>query len=79
MILYKVVAEASFGIKVDKLSYYYLEDGNKLSFTAQEKDIEKMEKWLIDSVAEIRKQFLPNPGDYSCGFCDFNTICEFRQ
>ena len=80
LILYKVVAEASFGIKVDKLSYYYLEDGNKLSFTAQEKDIEKMEKWLIDSVAEIRKkQFLPNPGDYSCGFCDFNTICEFRQ
>jgi len=32
LILYKVVAEASFGIKVDKLSYYYLEDGNTIKF-----------------------------------------------
>ena len=80
LVLYKMVAEASFGIKVDKLSYYYLEDGQKLSFEAKDKDIEKMEKWLIDSVEEIRKkQFLPKPSSFTCGFCDFKGICEFKQ
>ncbi|MDD3711097.1 MAG: UvrD-helicase domain-containing protein [Patescibacteria group bacterium] len=80
LVLYKMVAEASFGIKVDKLSYYYLENGQKLSFEAKDKDIEKMEEWLLDSVAEIRKkQFLPKPSSFTCDFCDFKGICEFRQ
>lgn len=80
LVLYKMVAEASFGIKVDKLSYYYLENSQKLSFEAKDKDIEKMEKWLVDSVAEIRKkQFLPKPSSFTCDFCDFKGICEFGQ
>jgi CRISPR/Cas system-associated exonuclease Cas4 (RecB family) len=75
-----MVAEASFGIKIDKLSYYYLEDGQKLSFEAKDKDIEKMEEWLINSVEEIRKkQFLPKPSPNTCKYCDFKGICEFKQ
>jgi DNA helicase II / ATP-dependent DNA helicase PcrA len=79
LVLYKMVVEASFGIKADKLSYYYLEDGSKLSFSAKDKDIEKMEEWLVESVKEIRKkQFLPKPSSFTCPFCDFKGICEFR-
>ena len=80
LILYKMVAEASFGIKVDKLSYYYLEDGQKMSFVAKDKDIEGMEEWLLQSITEIqKKQFLPKPSPYTCPFCDFKGICEYRQ
>lgn len=80
LVLYKMVAEASFGIKVDKLSYYYLEDGKKISFEAKEKDIQKMGEWLVDSVNEIRKkQFLPKPSPFTCDFCDFKGICEYKQ
>jgi DNA helicase-2/ATP-dependent DNA helicase PcrA len=80
LILYKMVAEASFGIKVDKLSYYYLEDGQKMSFAAKDKDIEGMEEWLLQSITEIqKKQFLPKPSPYTCPFCDFKGICEYRQ
>lgn len=79
LVLYKMVAEASFGVKVDKLSYYYLEDGTKMSFEAKDKDIEKMEEWLVESVEEIRKkQFIPKPSSFTCDFCDFRGICEFR-
>lgn len=80
LILYKMVAEASFGIKVDKLSYYYLEDGKKVSFIAKDKDMEGMEKWLIDNVTEIKKkQFIPKPSPYTCPYCDFKGICEYRM
>lgn len=80
LILYKMVAEASFGIKVDKLSYYYLEDGQKMSFVAKDKDLEGMEEWLLQSITKIqKKQFLPKPSPYTCPFCDFKGICEYRQ
>ncbi len=80
LVLYKIVAESAFAIKVDKLSYYYLESGEKLSFEANNKDIDKTEEWLINSVSEIqKKQFLPKPSPHTCPFCDFKSICEFRQ
>ncbi|MFA5644298.1 MAG: ATP-dependent DNA helicase [Patescibacteria group bacterium] len=80
LVLYKIVAEASFGIKIDKLTYYYLEDGSKLSFSAKDKDIEKMEEWLLNSILEIEKrEFIPKPSSFNCGYCDFKGICEFRE
>jgi DNA helicase-2/ATP-dependent DNA helicase PcrA len=80
LLLYKLVAEASFGIKVDKLSYYYLESGHKLSFSAKDKDMEKIEEWLLKNISEIEKrEFLPKPGNFTCPFCDFQGICEFKQ
>ncbi|HPT08479.1 MAG TPA: ATP-dependent DNA helicase [bacterium] len=80
LLLYKMVSEASFGIKVDKLSYYYLETGEKLSFSAKDKDMDKMEDWLITSIEEIeKKEFLPKPSKFTCDYCDFKGICEFKQ
>ncbi|MFA5420813.1 MAG: ATP-dependent DNA helicase, partial [Patescibacteria group bacterium] len=80
LILYKIIIESVLNIKVSKMTYYYLEEGHKLSFEAKEKEVEATMKWLDDTISEIvKKEFLPNPSSFGCGFCDFKDICEFRQ
>ncbi len=80
LLLYQMVVEASFGLKVDKLSFYYLEDGQKVSFTASEKDMAKLEEFILEIIEDIQtKKFPPNPSPYNCPFCDFKGICEYRQ
>lgn len=79
LILYKIVLEEAFGLKVSKLSFYYLENGSKFSFEAKPKDEEKLRQEISDTIEEIKKcQFLPNPS-MLCEYCDFSGICEFRQ
>lgn len=79
LILYKIFLEEFLGIKVSALSYYYLEDSSKFTFDASEKEIERLKLEVRDEIAAIKKrQFLPKPS-MMCNFCDFNTICEFRQ
>lgn len=79
LMLYQIAAEEAFGLKVKKLSYYYLENGQFISFEAKEKDIEKVKEQIIEGIGEIVKcNFIPNPG-FLCSYCDFNNICEFRK
>ncbi len=79
LILYKIFLEEFLGEKVSQLSYYYLESGEKFSFNATEKDIEKLKTGVMAEIAAIkRRDFTPSPSPM-CEFCDFRTICEFRQ
>ncbi len=79
LILYQLFLEDFLQAKVSLLSYYYLESGDKFSFTAAEKDIDRLKLEITQEIAEIKKRnFPPRPG-LMCDFCDFNTICEFRQ
>lgn len=79
LILYQLFLEEFLGQKVSRLSYYYLESGEKFSFTATEKDITKLQLEVREEIAAIKKRnFTPTPS-MMCKFCDFNTICEFRE
>src|SRR3989339_170134 len=79
LILYKIVLEEAFGLKVSKLSFYYLENGTKASFKSTVKQEEKLKEEINEVIEEIKKcEFLPKPS-MLCSFCDFNSICEFRQ
>ncbi len=79
LILYKIFLEEFLGEKVSRLSYYYLESGEKFSFNATEKDIEKLKSGVLEEIAAIKsRHFAPTPSPM-CEFCDFRTICEFRQ
>ena len=79
LILYKIFLEEFLGEKVSQLSYYYLESGEKFSFNATEKEIEKLKSGVIEEIAAIKnRNFSPTPSPM-CAFCDFRTICEFRQ
>jgi len=79
LILYQLFLEEFLGLKVSKLSYYYLESGEKVSFAATEKDFTKLRLEVRAEITDIKKRnFSPTPS-MMCGFCDFNSICEFRQ
>ncbi len=79
LLLYQIFMEEVMGEKVAQLSFYYLENGAKISFRAKPKELEKLREQIINEISEIIKfNFAPTPGE-SCKFCDFNSICEFRQ
>lgn len=79
LILYQLFLEEFWRVKVSVLSYYYLENGEKISFTASEKDLSKLRLEVIQEITAIKKRdFTPTPSPL-CGFCDFRDICEFRQ
>jgi DNA helicase-2/ATP-dependent DNA helicase PcrA len=80
LILYKIMIESVLDIEVERMTYYYLETSNKLSFSAKEKEVEATIEWLASNISEIsKKEFSPNPSSFNCSFCDFKGICEFRQ
>lgn len=79
LILYQIFIEEFLGVKVNALSYYYLESGEKFTFSATEKDITRLRIEVREEISAIKKRdFTPTPSPM-CGFCDFNSICEFRQ
>jgi len=79
LILYQLFLEEFLGAKVSALSYYYLESGEKKTFVATEKDITKLRLDITAEITAIKKRdFTPTPSPM-CSFCDFNSICEFRQ
>jgi len=79
LIIYQLAIEQAFGLKASRLSYYYLENGQKISFAAKEKELAAVQEKIVEQAAEIRKcAFPPKPG-FLCAYCDFNSICEFRK
>jgi DNA helicase-2/ATP-dependent DNA helicase PcrA len=80
LILYQLFLEEFLRIKVSALSYYYLKTGEKMTFTAAEKDITKLRSDFLKEIAGIKKrEFAPKPNHEVCKYCDFREICEFRQ
>ena len=79
LILYQLFLEEFLSERVSALSFYYLENGEKRSFTSSEKDLAKLRQEVGAEIAAIKKRnFAPTPSPL-CAFCDFNSICEFRQ
>lgn len=79
LILYQIFLEEFLNKKVSALSYYYLESGQKVSFVATEKEINKLRLEIIEEITEIKKRNFTAKPSPLCQFCDFNSICEFRQ
>jgi len=76
LIIYQMAIESIFGLKVKKLTFDFLESGEKVSFDPAK--INKRETLTrITEKAELINQgnFESNPG-WHCRYCDFNKICE---
>jgi len=79
LLIYQIAAEEVFGLKPQKLTYYYLDTGKRLSFLGKEKDKEKQRQKIISQIAKIKNSdFSATPG-WQCKFCDFKDICEYAQ
>lgn len=67
-----------------KLTYYYLDNNQSFSFIGDEKDKDKIKDKMHGIIKEIelraeRDNFPATPSPFKCRFCDFNSICEYRQ
>ncbi|MFA6537656.1 MAG: ATP-dependent DNA helicase, partial [Patescibacteria group bacterium] len=80
LVFYQLVAEEVLQVQLKGLSYYYLENGTKMEFLATKKDKEKLIETVNENIEQIKNnQFSPKPSEFSCGFCDYKNICEFRK
>ena len=79
LILYQLFLADFLQEKVSRLSYYYLESGEKFSFLGTPKEVDKLKLGVMEEIAAIKsRNFAPTPSPL-CSFCDFRNICEFRQ
>ena len=78
LLIYQLAAKQVLAEKVENLTFYYIEAGNKISFLGTEKELDYIKKKIIKTVKEIKKgKFPPKPGQI-CKWCDFRNICEYR-
>lgn len=78
LMIYDLAAREVFGLQPVTLSYYYLENNTKLSFSPDMADLEKLRTSLQERIIQIHQSdFSANPG-FWCAQCDFRDICEER-
>jgi len=80
LLFYQIAAEDVMQLKLEKLTYYYLESGKKVSFIGKEKDKDKLKEKFLDIIKAIKEQkFDANPNPHTCPYCEFKDICEERK
>lgn len=79
LMIYQLAVEAVFGWRVGKLTFYYLNNGQTLSFTAKPTDLDKVQQEVAIEVEAIRQGLFPAKPSQLCAYCDFRSICQFRQ
>jgi len=77
--IYQIAAEEVLGLNVAKMSFYYLRNGSKLSFTTNPGDLQEVKNRVEEGIEDIKKSnFEATPG-YHCRYCDFRNICDQSQ
>lgn len=65
--------------KVEKLTYYFLDDNVGVDLSPSDKELEATKTWILSKIDAIMSgDFEPTPGEW-CKYCDFKNICEYRQ
>ncbi len=79
LLIYAIAARESLKREPSRLSYHFLEDNQRVTFSADEASLTKVKEKIRNTADAIRQSdFRATPG-FHCGFCDFRDICEFRQ
>jgi DNA helicase-2/ATP-dependent DNA helicase PcrA len=79
LLIYQIAAKEIFKLKPENLTYFYLNDGKKISFLGSEKELDALKEKIIGEIEEIKdSNFEPTPG-WQCSYCDFKDICDFAQ
>ncbi len=74
LLLYQAALEEVFGMKVSRLCFYYLKNGERLPFVAKPGELEKVKQEMISLIEEIKQSaFLPRKnGD--CTYCQHGPV-----
>ena len=79
LLIYQIAAREVFGLKPEKLTYFYLENATTTTFIGSEGDIEKQKEKIAGQIEKIEKSnFYATPG-WHCEWCDYKGICEFAR
>lgn len=79
--IYGIAAREALGLKISKMSLYYIEENLKIETIRTEKNLEKEKKYLKEITQKIKEsEFPPKPGyPFPCGFCEYKRICPFAS
>ena len=74
---YALATKEALGMEPKKLTYLYVESGEKLSTKRTEEELKKKKEEIKGIVTEMKKgDFRASPG-MQCTWCDFSSICPF--
>jgi len=74
---YTIGVKDSMKLDPKKLTYYFLESGEKISTTRTKEQIEDTKKEVTEIIKEMKKgTFEPKSGMH-CNWCDYKEICPF--
>jgi DNA helicase-2/ATP-dependent DNA helicase PcrA len=79
LLIYQLAAHDLFQQEIESLSFYYLNDNSEAEFLGNEKELEKTEEKIGETIGAIKKGEFPPKPSVLCKFCDFSNICEFRK
>jgi len=80
LMFYQIAVEEVLGLKLEKLTYYYLEQDVQASFLGKDKDKDKLKAKFLENIENIKQhKFDPTPSVHVCKNCEFRDICEFRK
>lgn len=77
--IYQIAAREIFNQEIKALSFYYLENNEEIEFIGSDKELEKVEGKIIDTIGEIKKGNFPPKPSILCKYCDFSDICEYKM
>ncbi|MDP2587227.1 MAG: PD-(D/E)XK nuclease family protein, partial [bacterium] len=77
--LYALAAQQAYKQRVSKMSWYFLDEGVKVSTTRTKEELADYEQEVLGNIKSIlASDFIPTPG-FNCRFCDFKNICVAGQ
>jgi len=80
LLFYQIASEEALKLKVEKMTYHYLEENKKISFFGNEREKEALKERFIQDIEQIKSQkFEPAPSPFACGSCDYRHICEHKK
>ncbi|MBN1779083.1 MAG: UvrD-helicase domain-containing protein [Candidatus Buchananbacteria bacterium] len=59
LLIYQLAAQQTLNERVEKLTFYYLETGNKVSFLGSQKELDNLQKKIVKIIREIRSAKWP--------------------
>lgn len=80
LLIYQLAVQQSMRDEIQNLTFYYLDDGKRVSFVGSEKQLDTLQKNVIEIIGKIEQgTFEATPSPFTCKYCDFNSICDFSQ
>lgn len=76
LLIYQIAAQEVLHLKPKQLTYYYLEDGTKMSFLGSEKDLQDQRDKMVEEIEKIKNSQFEATPSWQCQYCDFKDICD---